>query len=254
MCHTQCGSSTQKGRCYLILGGFLTRWAVFICSHPKLTSVFPKIMNRIHFSGPSRGCFASRLCPPFVSFINCCYLAIRETTLFFVGNKRLEITKTTDVFGSNEDKLRGRTDRDFEEERWWELTQVAEGEEDDRKPWVRRRTGKRGLVGEGLLFTGLLCHHQWCHCGRSGVGWDGEEVVLTSSSSQRSARVCYHVRHQNDALARLSERRLLSAGLSPHKNNTQSKWGSQKCVKWRGTERCREVSGEKSFSAALAVT
>lgn len=167
----------------------------------KLSSIFPKIMNRIHFSRPSRRGFASRLCPPFVSFINCCYLAIRETTLFifFVGNERLKITKTSDAFGSNEDKLGGK--RDFEQERWWELTQVAEGEEDDRKLWVRRRrrTGKRGLVGEGLLFTGLLCHHRWCHCRRSGAWWDGEEVVLTSSSSQRSARVCYHVHHQNDA-------------------------------------------------------
>lgn len=245
MCHTQCGGSTQKGRRYLILAGFLTGCAVFICSHPKLTSnFFPEIMNRIHFSRPSPRCFASRLCPPFVSFINCCYLAIRETTLFFCGHIRLEITKkTTDVFGSNEDKLRGRTKRDFEEERCWELTQVAEGEEDDRKPWVRRRrrTGKRGMVGEGLLFTALLCHHQWCHCGRSGLGWDGEEAALTSSSPQRSARVCYLVRRQNDALERLSEGRLLSAGLTPRINNVRSKRGSQKCVQWRGTERCRAV-------------
>lgn len=205
MCHTHSRGSTQKGRCYLILGGFLRGWAAFICSHPKLTWIFPKIMNRIHFSRPSRRCFASRLYLPFVSFINCCYLVIRETALFFwLGIKGLEITKTTYVFGSNEDKLRGRTKRDFEEERWWELTQVAEGEEDDRKLWVRRRTGKRGPVGEGLLFTGLLCHHLWCHCRRSGVGWDGEEVGLTPSSSHRSARVCYHVRNQNDVLKRMS--------------------------------------------------
>lgn len=76
--------------------------------------------------------------------------------------------------------------------------QEAVGEEEDSKErvgWGR---------GEGLRFTVLLCHHQWCHCGRSGVGWEGEEVVLTSSSSLRSARVCYHVLLDNDASKRLS--------------------------------------------------
>lgn len=103
----------------------------------------------------------------------------------------------------------------------------AEGEK-DRKQWVRRRTGKRGLVGEGLLFTILLCHHRWCHCGRSSVGWEGEEVVLTSSSSQRSARVCYHVLHNCDAAKRLSERRLHSTGFTPHVGENKEHKNAQK--------------------------
>lgn len=51
--------------------------------------------------------------------------------------------------------------------------QEAVGEEEDRKE----------REGERLLFIVLLCHHQQCHRGRSGVGREGEEVEMTSSTS-----------------------------------------------------------------------
>lgn len=60
--------------------------------------------------------------------------------------------------------------------------QEAVGEEEDRKE----------REGERLLFIVLLCHHQQCHRGRSGVGREGE-AELTSSTSSRSVRVCYHI-------------------------------------------------------------
>ncbi len=63
--------------------------------------------------------------------------------------------------------------------------QEAVGEEADRT--VRE--------GERLLFILLLllCHHQQCHRGRSGVAGEGGEVELTSSTSWRSVRAYYRV-------------------------------------------------------------
>lgn len=65
--------------------------------------------------------------------------------------------------------------------------QEAVGEEEDRK----EREGERLLFIIILLL--LLCHHQRCHSGRSGVGREGGEVELTSSTSWRSVRAYYHI-------------------------------------------------------------
>lgn len=63
--------------------------------------------------------------------------------------------------------------------------QEAVGEEEDRK----EREGERLL----FIVLLLLCHHQRCHRGRSGVGREGGEVELTSSTSWRSVRAYYHI-------------------------------------------------------------
>lgn len=68
--------------------------------------------------------------------------------------------------------------------------------EEGRKQWVRRRTGKRGRGRDSssassssspsVIISGVIE-------GRSGVGREGGEVELTSSTSWRSVRAYYHI-------------------------------------------------------------
>lgn len=72
--------------------------------------------------------------------------------------------------------------------------------------WVRmprgRTAGNSGWgggqerdEGERLFVVLLLCHHQWCHWGRSVVGRQWGEEELTSSTSWSSVSVYYHILH-----------------------------------------------------------
>lgn len=89
-------------------------------------------MNCINFSCLSCSCFTSCLCLP-LSLLNA-FTWQYVKPFFFVEIKRLKITKTTDAFGSNEDKL-------------IEILRKRGGERWLRLPRARRTTGSCGRGG-----------------------------------------------------------------------------------------------------------
>lgn len=95
------------------------------------------------------------------TFLSLCCLTLsdsvwcRKKPHFYRGvNDRRGILKERKWFWFTwEQILRGY--RGFEEERWWELTQDAQGK-NGRKQWVRRRTGRRGRVRDSSSLSSFV--------------------------------------------------------------------------------------------------
>lgn len=217
-CATHNAEAVHKDWCYLILSGFLTGWAVFICSHPKLTSIFSKRMKWIHFNGRS---VASLLV--FVLLLSLLSTAVTwwyVKPLCIFWNKRLEIKPEMSLVQMRTNSEGGRREilRRRGGESWLRLLRARTtgssgwgGQE--REGWWGRDSYSpfsfviiSGVIAGGAALGGK--ERRWCWHHPPPRGLRGCVTTFSSIMMHWSASV---------------KRRLLNAGFTPHKNNTRSK-------------------------------